>query len=148
MNQNFFNHQSPSLSPGRRGVSESQRMNEEGQGLHSSFIPSAFILAFSRESGNLRAVPFSSHCDGQEKLKMKREEYWKAALVVSTQSSNLETGLLTTATRLHNGAQGCRVATTLGMLRRKCLRNPNGVAKDRDRTVSQRSRCAATLGFV
>src|SRR5438128_39568 len=106
-------------------------MNEEGQGWRSSFIlpPSSLLLAARQET----CAPFlSARTATGRRSYMKKEEYRRAKLVVSTQSSNLEIGLLTTATRLHNGAQGCRVATTLGMLRRKCLRNPNGVAKDRD----------------
>lgn len=55
---------------------------------------------------------------------MKKTPFWKDEWVCSSQESRLET------------------------LKKKSCRNPNGVAKDRGRAVFQRSRCAATLGFV
>ncbi len=53
----------------------------------------------------------------------------------------------TTARRLHITAQGCRSAATLGDV---CKRNRdrNGVAIDGNGCATQRSGCAATLGFV
>src|SRR5258707_2739725 len=55
---------------------------------------------------------------------------------------------LTTATRLHNTAQGCRAATTLGMKCRGSGRNPERVARNQYIAVTQRSRRATTLSFV
>lgn len=55
---------------------------------------------------------------------------------------------MTTATRLHNIAQGCRAATTLGRLSKKSGRNPVRVARNQTRPLTQRSRRATTLGFV
>src|SRR5258708_14728512 len=55
---------------------------------------------------------------------------------------------MTTATRLHNTAQGCRAATTLGTLWKSSTRNPVRVAKDQIVALTQRSRKATTLGFV
>src|SRR5712691_2869608 len=60
--------------------------------------------------------------------------------------ASLET--LPTATRLHNSAQGCRAATTLGTLWKSSTRNPDGVATNQDVALTQRSRIATTLGFV
>src|SRR6266849_2220806 len=55
---------------------------------------------------------------------------------------------MTTATRLHNKAQGCRAPTTLGALWKISTRNPVGVAEDQNVALTQRSRMATTLGFV
>lgn len=77
---------------------------------------------------------------------MKRTEYWKTH-VGSPFVRILKIDFQTTAKRLSNKVQGCRAATTLGTLD-ETGRNPNGVAEDYDRTISQRSRRAATLDFV
>lgn len=77
---------------------------------------------------------------------MKRTEYWKKR--IGSLVTNFKTTPITTAERLHNTAQGCRVATTLGRQRKESGRNPNGVAEDRGVAVSQRRSRAATLGFV
>ena len=53
---------------------------------------------------------------------------------------------MTTATRLHNPAQGCRAATTLGTLWQSCTRNPVGVAPFLLAPTIQRCRYAPTLG--
>src|SRR5713226_4671396 len=55
---------------------------------------------------------------------------------------------MTTATRLHNIAQGCRAATTLGTLWKDSTRNPVRVAKNQIVALTQRRRRATTLGFV
>src|SRR5713226_5202287 len=55
---------------------------------------------------------------------------------------------MATATRLHNTAQGCRAATTLGTLWKSSIRNPIRVAKNQNVALTQRSRTATTLGFV
>jgi iron complex outermembrane receptor protein len=78
---------------------------------------------------------------------MEKTEYWKKH-VASPLVQIPKIDFQTTARRLRNKAQGCRAATTLGTLKKRSWRNPNGVAKDRDHAVSQRSRRAATLGFV
>jgi len=57
-------------------------------------------------------------------------------------------GLTTTAKRFCTAAQGWRAATTLGSLSETDLRNPDGVARNRDELVTQRSRFAATRGSV
>ena len=56
--------------------------------------------------------------------------------------------LIATAKRLRITAQGCRKATTLGTNGGSNLRNPAGVAGIGNRTVTQRSRYAPTLGYV
>jgi iron complex outermembrane receptor protein len=78
---------------------------------------------------------------------MEKTEYWKKH-VASPLVHISKIDFQTTAKRLRNKARGCRAATTLGTLKKRSWRNPNGVAKDRDRAVSQHSRRAATLGFV
>src|SRR6266481_7204134 len=55
---------------------------------------------------------------------------------------------MTTATRLHNTAPGCRAATTLGRLWKSSTRNPVRVAKSQDVALTQRCRRATRLGFV
>ena len=55
--------------------------------------------------------------------------------------------ILRTATRLRNLAQGWSTATTLGSAQKIDRRNPDGVVSDSGR-ITQRSRSAATLGFV
>src|SRR6266566_4609760 len=55
---------------------------------------------------------------------------------------------MTTARRLHNTAQGCRAATTLGELWKSSTHNPAGVATNQDIALTQRSRMATTLGLV
>src|ERR1041384_1370713 len=55
--------------------------------------------------------------------------------------------ILRTATRLRNLAQGWSAATTLGSAQKIDRRNPDGVVSDSGR-ITQRSRSAATLGFV
>ena len=78
---------------------------------------------------------------------MKRTQYW-AKRVGLALVPNLKITPSTTAKRLHLTAQGWSVATTLDRRSKKKWRNPDGVAKDRDRGNSQRSRWVATLGFV
>src|ERR1700674_3098483 len=55
---------------------------------------------------------------------------------------------MTTATRLHHKARGCRAATTLGTMLKRSTRNPVRVAKNHIVALAQRSRRAPTLGFV
>lgn len=61
---------------------------------------------------------------------------------------NMLMGLSTTAKRWRTTAQGWRAATTLGTLSETNLRSPNGVAKNRNCVVTQRSRSATTLGCI
>jgi vitamin B12 transporter len=61
---------------------------------------------------------------------------------------NVLLGLFTTTTRFPISAQGRSAATTLGNLSETNLRNPVGVAKNRNGVVTQRSRAAATLGCI
>jgi vitamin B12 transporter len=85
----------------------------------------------------------SSYCDGQEKLKMKRTDYWKKHV----ESRIFTIDFQTAAKRLCITARGCRVATTLGSFDKRG-RNPSGVAENRNATLTQRSRKGATLGCV
>ena len=71
---------------------------------------------------------------------MKRRHYDEiAGLIFRTES------IITTAKRLSPTAQGWRAATTLGSLEKE-RRNPSGVAEDWNRSLTQGSRQAATLG--
>ena len=56
--------------------------------------------------------------------------------------------LKATAKRLYISAQGWLEATTLGTNGEKTFRKPDGVAGIVNRTVTQRSRFAATLGYI
>jgi iron complex outermembrane receptor protein len=78
---------------------------------------------------------------------MKNTKWKRLAWVDSIHTFVWSVAPGTSAKRLHITAQGCRAAATLGA-QEEDRRNPNGVANACNITVTQGSRCAATLGFV
>src|SRR5256885_273857 len=102
----------------------------------------------NRESGNLSAALFKLALRRAGEATMRKKEWKRLAWVNSTHMFVLNIAHGATAKRLHTTAQGCRAAATLGSPIEQDRRNPNGVAKVRNIALTQRSRGAATMGFV